>query len=207
MKSIPMFNRAAACLTLLCLLPILWIRARPYQPDTLRDLRALLDSCHSPCFLDIRLGLTPVTDAIVLLQDHAWVEAVNEHYNQLVQRYGADELSQLSYLLSWRWSAARPAWITDQDSSMIVVENNRVTGAFLQTALPLGDALLALSDDDLRRIEHGSGISGPAWLIHDDWFPERCLWLSAGDTASARDFHRPALIYLLAGNSNSGCED
>jgi hypothetical protein len=196
--------KIALFLSGLLAMPMLLMHAQAYDPTALRDFRALLDSCHSPCFMDIRLGETAVRDAIVILRDHAWVRSVDEHYNQLLLQYNEAELSALSYLLRWNWGEGRPDWIGTPEGTALVVESNRVTGALIETAIPLGDALLVLSEADIGHMQAQQALIGRSWLIHDAWYPDRCLWLSAVEGTGQR-FHRMALIYIASGNSAAGC--
>jgi hypothetical protein len=87
-----------ALLSSLFLLPILTIRARPYDDSELRTL--LAPDCPAPCFMHIRPGVTPLLEAIDILETHEWVSAVNHS--------GPENPTQIIW---WVWSDKRPAFI------------------------------------------------------------------------------------------------
>ncbi len=65
--------RAALLLSVVFLLPVLLIRAQPYDDSDLRAFLTPPEDCPAPCFMDIRPGMTTAEEAVSILDAHPWV--------------------------------------------------------------------------------------------------------------------------------------
>lgn len=82
-------------LTILFIIPLLLIRAQPYDDSELRAFLTPPDGCPAPCFMGIRPGVTRMEEAIAILQAHEWVAEVSiTSYNRL----GIEQVG-------WRWKS------------------------------------------------------------------------------------------------------
>lgn len=135
-------------LTLLAALPIVVIRARPYDDSDLRALLTPPENCPAPCFMGIRPGVTAVEEAIAILEAHEWVAAIDPNYTRLMQLAAAYEPPALKTLLSWEWSANKPDWINGDRSSGLIVINRKIEGVMIQTDFPLGEILVTEGKPD-----------------------------------------------------------
>lgn len=105
------------------------IRAQPYDDAGLHNLLIPPEGCHVPCFLGVRLGETPLNEAVTTLETH---DAVDE-----VVLTAAGEL----YGLELTQQGSASAFTAPR----IRIQANRVRSIVLQTEqLSWGDLWLAL---------------------------------------------------------------
>ena len=118
-------------LTLFLLIVVLvgFTRAQPSDDDRLQGFLAL-DDCALPCFMGIRPGLTNTQDAILLLEQHDWVEKVTQH----IWFSGPG-----SSLYSWSWSGLQPAFVNSAAPGVFSTEGNMVAVLQVPTTISLGD--------------------------------------------------------------------
>lgn len=67
---------AGVLLSLLFMLPLLLIRAQPYDDTELMALLLATEACPMPCFMDIRPGSTRSPEALARLRTHEWAVEV-----------------------------------------------------------------------------------------------------------------------------------
>lgn len=87
-------------------LPVLLIRAQPYNMQEVQSLLAPPPDCPAPCFMGIRPGVTTIDEAHDILREHEWVSHVTELGTQRDAR-GRFIFSAIS----WTWSEAAPVEI------------------------------------------------------------------------------------------------
>jgi hypothetical protein len=86
--------RAAGCMTLLLVTPILLIRAQPYDNSALRSV-LMPDGCAPPCFMGLRPGESTLNEAIRFFEQRP-----NAHF--VLQRPVAYNVSDDTAVLYWR---------------------------------------------------------------------------------------------------------
>ena len=127
--------RVALLLTVIFLLPVLLIRAQPYDDGGLRAFLTPPEDCPAPCFMGIRPGVTTAEEAIAILEEQPWVLWDTE--------------SQLSIgPLIWNWSVQAPSWFDSQDSGVVRVRNEQVTMLGIPMKSSWADLMLALGRPD-----------------------------------------------------------
>jgi hypothetical protein len=104
------------------------IHAQPYDDS---ELRAFLfaDTCATPCFMGIQLGVTTTQEAFNLLARHPWVKDVTQHYWFSGPR---------SSLFSWSWSGQQPTLIDATAPGIYSTQDNIVDIVQVPTTIPLG---------------------------------------------------------------------
>jgi hypothetical protein len=128
--------RLALWVALLCSGALVVIRAQPYHD---RELRRLLlpDACAAPCFLGIRPGVTPLSDALDLLRASQWVQTETIAYSEA--DYGGGAV--------WSWNRQAAPLLGKRVSSLITRRSNGVQVVELlhiNTTIAIGDIYLAL---------------------------------------------------------------
>lgn len=91
----------------------------------------------APCLLGIRPGVTTISEAYALLEDHPWIAAVDLYVD-----FNA---------LAWSWSGAQPDWIAADIDGALWVYRNIVQYVRIPTRLTLGDLALLHTPATLRR--------------------------------------------------------
>jgi hypothetical protein len=93
-------------LAALLLLPVLLIRAQPYDDREVQSLLTPPQGCPAPCFMGIRPGVTTINEATDTLRTHAWVEDFTALGTQ------RDSRGRFIYSeIRWNWSDAAPVEI------------------------------------------------------------------------------------------------
>ncbi len=122
-----LYTRIMLVLTMVWLLPILLIRAQPYDDNKLRAFLIPPEGCPAPCFMGIRPGVTTEHEAIALLEDHQWVSATS-----------LSEFTNERHLL---WDDPTHPIIDAQQSGSLRLRNQVVQNITLSTNLKLSDVL------------------------------------------------------------------
>lgn len=200
-------------LAALLTLPILLIRAQPYDSAPLRAF--LFDAdCSAPCFMGIRPGTSSADDVYRILREHAWVDSVLD-YTQTADEVGRPGISGE---ITWRWSGAQPAWIDDSVQGRLRLQRDVVSWMNIRTRIALGDVRLLLAQPDWeqfvieRRTENDQTISyrgayqrdGLLFQTASTRCPARGIWWQALTLAVWYDLtpSQPGLTV----NINSGCQ-
>jgi hypothetical protein len=122
---------AALLFTLLFMLAIIAVRAQPYDASDLRDL-IMPKSCPMPCFMGIRPGVTTVDEAVAILEESEWVDAV--------------DTTNLSHIM-WTWSSLQPDVIAAESKGVIEAFGDKgIREIRIQTTLPIGFMYLGLGE-------------------------------------------------------------
>ena len=96
-------------------LPVLLIRAQPYDDSELRAFLTPPEGCPVPCFMGIRPGVTMYRDAMTILENHAWVT------NLQFTLYGDAPRNYNYARLTWDWSDATPGFIDRRSPGSVVL--------------------------------------------------------------------------------------
>jgi hypothetical protein len=130
--------RPILLLTLLAALPIVLIRAQPYDDSDLRTFLTPPEGCPAPCFMGIRPGVTTVDEAVTILEGQEWVQSVRAFQ-------GANDESDL--IINWKQCCAnQPAWLNYHTSALIEQRSGIVIAVeyALLIDLTVGDLYAAL---------------------------------------------------------------
>lgn len=131
--------RMALLLSGLLLLPVLLIRAQPYEASGVQTGLQLSSDCPAPCVMGIRPGVTSESELIAILRRHPWV---------VPGSFGEGS----STALAWQWSEAAPAWINPQRRGSVGLYEGRVHILVIETTINWGDLVLAFGWPDRYRM-------------------------------------------------------
>ena len=144
-----MFRFALRCvpvLLVLWMLPVLLIRAQPYDD---RANRALVqENCTMPCFLHIRPGMTTMSDAVSLVGGHEWVANGPLGFPALIRDAVQFGSVVPRTMIDLRWTENLPEWIDETQNGTLSVEDQRVLGLMINTRLSVGEIFLAFGEPD-----------------------------------------------------------
>lgn len=132
-----LYVKLAVLVTAAAVLPMLLIRARPYDDSHLRALFLPPEGCPSPCLLGIRPGETSIPRAMRILNAHEWVSDALYHFGGLT----ADPR-----FISWRWKDGEMPLVdsTLKRGHMRLNANNTIRDFTFPTYVTLGDIWLWL---------------------------------------------------------------
>lgn len=119
---------AAWIITAGCALLIGVIYSQPQDDAALRTFFVPPVDCAAPCWLGVRPGITPVTEAIRLLEAHEWIDRV--------------ERSSAFYDLIW--SGRQPDWIDSSFRSHFRAAGDTVENIRIRTTLSVGRVFILL---------------------------------------------------------------
>jgi hypothetical protein len=124
----------AACISL--------IRAQPYDNSQLRAILTPPDGCPMPCFLGIRPGVTTCTQAVAILETHAWVGEVRAD--------DCPEEGTASGRISWSWNGQRPPLLKTETNQRneIRLEAGIVQNMLVYTSIPIADVWMLYGTPD-----------------------------------------------------------
>lgn len=118
-----------AAAVLLCLsmtLPIMWIRAQPYETESLLNTFGQPEDCRHPCWQSIRPGETERSDALHILEHSPWAAQI---------------ISDPAWL-HWQWAAAGLPYIDPQVPGAIRTDEDAVVEIHLGATATVGDFFL-----------------------------------------------------------------
>ncbi len=116
----------ALCSALL-VLPVLVIRAQPYDDSPLRAVMTPPQDCPAPCFMGIQPGVTSTRQALRMLERHDWIA-----------RFGDRQRSRdvLMYL-SWEWNDSHPYLPPGPLDNNLTGAEGTINSISVQTTIPL----------------------------------------------------------------------
>jgi hypothetical protein len=177
----------ALALTVLLALPVLLIRARPYDDHELRTFLTPQD-CPAPCFMGIRPGETMAWDAIALLEADARVREVLEDFGNTRPEVIDYQLPPMLSIVDWEWNDTR--WFPWERHGSLVMFDRQVRAINLYTNFALGDLLLTYGLPDANKlIRYSSGRSGDVFL-YDAWYAPYCMRITTAISGSSPGFYR-----------------
>ena len=107
---LPLLIRVAAILTLSFLIPITLIYSQPVDNSALKAFLQPSVDCLNPCFMGIQPGSTLGSEAIALLEQHAWVTNIQIETYSVSPTYGK---------VIWDWTADTPEFINHTQSGSL----------------------------------------------------------------------------------------
>src|SRR5262245_56526138 len=125
------------------------IRAQLYDDPMLRKFLTPPEGCPMPCFMDIRPGVTQMSDAIDLLQKQAWVGEIDPHYIAA----GTTNQHLLGWV-AWDWNDDAPIWFRAATNAMhghagvFNTVDGVVSDITVATNVPFGSFRLMLGEPD-----------------------------------------------------------
>ena len=136
------------------LLPILLIRAQPYDDSKLRAFLTPPKGCPAPCFMGIRPGVTTTEEAIAILEDHEWLP-------EIINVVLTDEITLF-------WDVQSEASLHGNWSGSIRTKDNIVQDIGL-SRYNLGEVFAAYGPPEwakTTRVFGSSGTPGVSYLIN-----------------------------------------
>jgi hypothetical protein len=172
--------RFMSVLTALCLLPVLLIRAQPYDDHELRTVLTAPEGCPAPCFIGIRPGVTPDEDAHAILKQSGWIRPE----------------PPLRPPARWYWSGLHPDWIDPQTNGVLEAD-------YLEFKLlvPVGSLKLLLGEPDREQYRPWMVLYGMgAAFQYSAWYAETGIEITATGLCPIRrsqfHFNAPTIIYI-----------
>jgi hypothetical protein len=129
--------RLAVSLLGLWLLPIMLIRAQPYNDGGLRDF-LINGDCAAPCFLNIYPGVTTMREADAIIQNQQWVD----------EALRSPDSGQPGAVF-WTWNGQQPPFFSDIGRGSIRSFNGeRVSEVLVEIGVTFGEIWLSLGPPD-----------------------------------------------------------
>ncbi len=122
-----LLGKGALLLSMSFMLFIQLLRLQAYDSAAVTAFLSARQDCTAPCWEGIQPGETRVTEALRILQGHAWVVDVRPVGREI----------------SWAWSGGQPAWIDASKRGSLVTFWDRVSSIMIPTSLRAGDLVLA----------------------------------------------------------------
>lgn len=187
--------RWMALLVSLLLMPVLLIRARPYDDSQLRALLTPPDGCPAPCFMGIRPGISSADEAFAILRDHAWVDSDGEDYAESLRTYLARSAPFSRRAVDWRWRAVSSPVLVSAPGRLNMA-GEQVESVLLRTSLRWGDVLLALGDPGDRWFIASNSRFGPRYT-YVVWYADYHLRVEMDDHCPLRDLYRQPVLLVV----------
>jgi hypothetical protein len=178
--------KLAILLTILFALPIVLIRAQPYDDRVSRAL--IQENCPAPCFMRVRPGVTTMRDAVYLLQAHAWVANGREGFSALVRNAVIWDAALPRTVIGLRWSEAVPEWIDQAERGALTVEDREVLDISIATHLSMGEIILAFGEPDQSWFTRSNSTSGRRFG-YIAWYATQRLLISTEGFCPARHYY------------------
>jgi hypothetical protein len=172
------------------------------QPPDDHDVSSLLinHNCASPCFIGIQPGLTTVSDAVKLLENHAWVQNIESRYTD----FGQSTNTFWGYVY-WQWKPGSPLW-THKPSFTLGLHNSylrildgRVNEIAFSTSLPLGAVVLSAGQNGTYILDRPDRYgSKPYPIIQHFYYPKLGLVFGSSSTCPALnpDWHQDTVVTI-----------
>ena len=178
------WSRPALFLTLLFTLPIVVIRARPYDDPALRALQA--GKCDTPCVMGIRPGETSMSAAVIALESNEWVANTRDDFPSPIRNAIFYGVGIYHFVVNWHWSGAQPEWIDRAVDGVMTVEDFNVLTLAVDTHLRLGDIILAYGQPDASAL-----FSGPVAdrYSYEAWYATEGMVVNVEGTCPVRRYY------------------
>ncbi len=134
MRILRCWLRFVTVVTALWLLPVLLIRAQPYDDRDLRAFLAPSADCLAPCFMGIRPGVTTIEEAMLILQGSPWVS----------DRIESREFSRIIIV----WEGSESSLIDTASSGRLSFSGGVIQNINIRTHITLGDLWAGLGQVD-----------------------------------------------------------
>jgi hypothetical protein len=112
------------------------IRSQPYDDSQLREFLTPPEGCPAPCFMGIQPGVTTMSEALAILEDHKWVDSVSIES-------GYDRGGDYYYeaYLYWYWNRDNPQTksLDEDGGTAYIAEGSIVQVVEIPSSISLGD--------------------------------------------------------------------
>lgn len=151
-------------LSVLCLTPVLLIRAQPYDDGGLRAFLTPPEGCPAPCFMGIRPGGTSPEDALMLLRASGFVDAALHAWSH------PDNPARIDWTApdkQHRFQAIR-----------VDFNHNLAAGITVSTNFSIAEVRLSLGDPDFFHWTTAMGVDPtPVHLIYIEQYSLYNTWV------------------------------
>lgn len=153
--------------------------ALPYDHSRTEQARTWLTDmdCPLPCFMGIAPGFMDYREAVMLLEENAWVASVDE--TRLIHYDDGGSGDFASGEIRWEWSGFQPLWINTFSFGKLAVEDNFVIRIEIQTTLTYGEFSLMLGQPEWGVIRTSQRVAGVPQANHYALYPNRRLWVQS----------------------------
>jgi hypothetical protein len=186
---IRLLRRPLGWLLLLCLAPVLLIRAQPYVDHEWRALLLPSEQCPAPCFMGIRPGVMTAAEALVILENNAWVGQVVEDFGHMKPEVIDFQLPPMLSLVMWQWAKVESRWIDTGKSGSLSVFDRQVVAINVPTRLPLGAVLLTYGAPDAQRLVWAGDSYHTRAFQYDAWYTQPCMRILTSGAGSWRSLY------------------
>ncbi len=207
--------RLALVITAVGAASLLLIRVRAYDGSTLDHF---FNSCTPmPCWQGIHPGETTTLDALLILQNHPWIDKIKIALAGSTTS-ASDTKTTLIY---WTWSSKYPyEGKFPVQQGIVITDHGIVQQIYLTTDIPLGDFWLKLGDPDSGTVDYvydanylrvdntslyeKDGVAATASLLGDCsnvyanfWQAQVYLWLQSGASLGVGNVAYPVYQDML----------
>jgi hypothetical protein len=164
-------------------LPVLLIRAQPYDSGELRAFLTPPQGCPAPCFMGIRPRITSVEYAIRLLQEHEWVQSLNNAHVDTFRthRYPAQ--------VAWQWSGRQSSLIDPDGIRELRVFSGTIVSVDLDTRIAVGDLKLGLGQPDTENFVQRM-VASRCSFAYTAWYQQFDLTIISTGTCPLGDIYQ-----------------
>ena len=182
--------KLALLLTLLFALPIVAIRAQPYEDRVTPIL--IHEDCPMPCFMGIRPGITPMRESSEILDAHDWVFNGQGDFPKNLRDAPFFDVVLRKTVINWRWSDTLPNWIMGDQRGSMTIQDAKVLDIGIATRLTLGEIILAFGDPTETRFFSSKDGKRFGYTI---WFADMgIIIITQGDCPLSRAYNFPTQI-------------
>ncbi|MCA0458767.1 MAG: hypothetical protein LCI00_32735 [Chloroflexi bacterium] len=149
------------------------IHMQPYDDSEYRKV-LLPDGCPAPCFMDIRPGITTVSEMQRILRRSGWISEIR--------------MAPYARWIGVIWNEQAPAWFSNDNGGvglLVAVNGRTVEEVHLTTSLPLAQVQLLLGKPSLRYVNVFRGMGGSHFtpvLNYAAAYPARAMLVAVSQT-------------------------
>lgn len=171
-------------------LALVLICTQPYPYS--RNSTFVAEGCFAACFAGVQPGVTPVEDAVALLQASPWVGEVDNR-----------TINNVSGFISWTWSDQKPAWISSERGGKIWASQKQVVQILIYGEMQLGDTRLIFGSPDQEIIDRSADRSGQ-FSLYSAFYSQTGLLIQSWQPCNVREpLRRPVIFtYTLQSDPN-----
>lgn len=194
-----LFRRLVVALYIPIVVAVLLVQLQ--QSNDAEVLRLLInDGCTAPCFIGIQPGITPVGDAVKILEAHDWVQNIEARYTD----FGQSTNTFWGYVY-WEWKPDTPLWTHTPTfdlglhQSYLRILDGHVNEIAFSTSLPLGATVLGLGVNGSYVLERPDRYSSrPHPVMQHFYYPEVGMVLGSISVCPALtpNWHEATVIKL-----------
>ena len=181
---------------------VMLLTRQPYDSTAVQAMLPAPITCEAPCWVGIQPGVTSLSGAMAVLQQHDWVTFVE--YQPTTPPSGGR--------LVWQWTASASSVIDPTRPGVAGIHRELVSWIQIPTTLALGDVWLAKGDPvkavtraalpahnrvrhyvmyDEQAVQWRSMIDCP-WQLQRFWHASVDLWVGVSSIIEMPTYQRPA---------------